>query len=78
MREFLDARPDKNQSELAALTAALKRSQWSGETKVAVAARVKAQMQQAGKWKETSEKKNPLKDHDHQDTLQVMKWLAGQ
>ena len=78
MREFFDARADKNQSELAVLTGALKRGHWSGELKIAIAAHVKAEMQQAQKWKERTEKKNPLKDHDHQDTLQVMKWLAGQ
>jgi CRISPR-associated protein Cmr6 len=78
MREFLYARIDKNQSELAALTGALKRGQWDGDTKLAIAQHVKALMHQAGKWKERSEKKNPQKDHDHQDTLLVMKWLAGQ
>ena len=78
MHEFLDTRADKNQSELSALSSALKRGQWSGELKIAVAAHVKSAMQQAQKWKEKTEKKNPLKDHDHQDTLQVMKWLAGQ
>ena len=78
MREFLDTRTDKNQSELAALTGALKRGQWSGETKVAVARHVNALMHKAGKWKERSEKKNPQKDHDHQETLLVMKWLTGQ
>ena len=77
MHEFLDTRADKNQSELSALSSALKRGQWSGELKIAVAAHVKSAMQQAQKWKEKTEKKNPLKDHDHQDTLQVMKWLAG-
>ena len=78
MREFLDARADKNQSDLSALSAALKRGQWSGDLKVSIATHVKTGMQQAQKWKEKTEKKNPLKDHDHQDTLQVMKWLAGQ
>ena len=78
IREFLDSRTDKNQSELAALISALKRDQWSGETKVAVAAHVKSEMQSLRKWKERTEKKNPQKDHDHQDTLLVMKWLAGQ
>ncbi len=74
--EYLDARPDKNQSESAALFAALKRGEWSGETRLVAAGQVKASMQAARKWKEKSEKKNPQKDHDHQDTLLVMKWLA--
>ena len=78
MREVLDARADQNQSELSALSAALRQGAWSGELKIAVALHVKQAMQQAQKWKERSEKKNPLKDHDHQETLLVMKWLAGQ
>lgn len=78
MQEILDGRADKNQSELSALSAALRRGAWSGELKIAVALHVKQAMQQAQKWKERSEKKNPLKDHDHQETLLVMKWLAGQ
>ena len=76
--EFLHSRPDKNQPELAALLSALKRGQWGGETQAAVAAHVKREMQRAGKWKEKSEKKNPQKDHDHQDTLLVMQCMATQ
>ena len=45
---------------------------------MAVAEHVKTVMQQARKRKEKSEKKSPLKEHDHQDTLQAMKCLAGQ
>ncbi len=78
IREFLDSRADKSPSEMAALRTALKDGKWTGEIKVAVADHVKVMMQNAGKWKENTEKKNPLKDHDHQDTLLVMKWLAGQ
>ena len=78
IREFLDARADMNQSELSALSAALKRGQWSGDLKIAIALHVKVEMQHAQKWKERTEKKSPLKDHDHQDTLAVLKWLAGE
>ena len=28
------------------------------------------------RWKETSEKKNPAKDRDHQSTLRIMDWLS--
>ena len=77
MREFLDSRVDKNQPELAALLAALKGGQWDGETRQGVASHLKSEMVLAHKWKETSEKKNPQKDHDHQNTLVVMRWLAG-
>lgn len=78
IREFVDARPDRNQSELSALLGALKRSHWSGESKVIVAERVKSMMQAAKRWKEKSEKKNPDKDNDYQDTLRVITWIKGQ
>lgn len=76
--EYLHRRPDKSQPDLAALLVALRRGEWSGELKSAIAAHVKSEMQHARRWKEKTEKKNPLKDHDHQDTLLVMKCLAGQ
>lgn len=78
IRVFLDARQDKNQPELSALLVGLKRGQWSGESKIAVAERARAMMQTAKKWKEKSEKKNPEKDNDYQDTLKVMAWIKGQ
>lgn len=77
IRELLDGRPDKNQSELSALIGALKKDHWTGEEKIAVAGKVKALMQMGKKWREKSEKKNPAKDNDHQDTLKVMGWLDG-
>lgn len=78
MREILDARPDKNQTELSALLGALKKGQWTGDSRIAVAERVKTMMQAVKKWKEKSEKKNPDKDNDYQDTLKIMAWLKGQ
>ena len=77
LAEFFDARQDRNATELSTLFTALKRGQWSGETKLAAAARVQALMQQAKKWKERTEKRNPEKDHDYQDTLLVLGWLKG-
>lgn len=77
MREFLDARPDKNQTELSALLGALKKGQWTGDSRIAVAERVKTMLQAVKKWKEKSEKKNPDKDNDYQDTLKVMVWIRG-
>ena len=38
---------------------------------------VKERMEFAKKWKEKSEKKNPAKDRDYQDTLKVRQWIAG-
>ncbi len=77
IQELLDARVDKNQSELAALMSALKSGRHSSEVRMVMARQVQAALRQAGKWREKTEKKNPLKDHDHQDTLRVIKWLAG-
>ncbi|PKO60587.1 MAG: type III-B CRISPR module RAMP protein Cmr6 [Betaproteobacteria bacterium HGW-Betaproteobacteria-17] len=77
IREFLDARPDKNQTELSALFSGLKRGEWSGDVKLEIARHVEQLMRDAKKWKEKSEKKNPDKDHDYQDTLKVNAWLSG-
>lgn len=76
MQEFLDARVDKNQPELSALIGGLKKGVWCGNVKVEIAQHVKQLMVTARKWKEKSEKKNPAKDNDHQDTLVVMKCLS--
>ncbi len=78
MRKFLDARPDKNQTELSALPGALKKGKWTGDSRIAVAEHVKTMMQAVKKWKEKSEKKNPDKDNDYQDTLKITAWLKGQ
>ncbi len=77
IREFLDARTDKNQPEVSALMQGLKTSRWSGDEKREVARQVRAIMQAAKKWKEKSEKKNPDKDRDFQDSLQVRRWIDG-
>ena len=76
--KFLDVRKDRNMPEMAALMGAMKKDNWSGEMKVGVARHLKMLMEKAGKWKEKSEKKNPDKDHDYQDTLRVTKWLGGE
>lgn len=78
IREFLDARQDKNQPDLSALIGGLKKGRWSGVNKIAVAERAKTMMLSAKKWREKSEKKNPDKDNDYQDTLKVMAWIKGQ
>lgn len=76
MQEFLDARTDKNQPELSTLLGGLKKGAWSGAVKTEIALHMKQMMMSAKKWKEKSEKKNPAKDNDHQDTLVVMKCLS--
>jgi len=74
-QEFLDARADKNQPELSALLGGLKKAVWAGNVRSEIAHHVKQLMIKNKKWKEKSEKKNPTKDNDHQDTLTVMKCL---
>lgn len=77
IQEFLDARTDKNQPELSALLGGLKKGVWSGDIQTEIAQHVKQLMRDTKKWKEKSEKKNPAKDNDYQDTLVVMKYLAS-
>ncbi|EQD76962.1 CRISPR-associated RAMP Cmr6 family protein [mine drainage metagenome] len=77
IREFLDARCDKNQSEIAALIGAVKQGHWHGEERTAVAIWLRTAMQRNKKWKESSCRKNPAKDHDYQDTLLIKEWLNG-
>lgn len=77
-QDFLDQRADKNQPELSALIGALKKGIWSGDIQLEIAQHTKTQMVAAKKWKEASEKKNPAKDNDHQDTLAVRQWLTVQ
>lgn len=74
---FLDTRTNKNQSELSALLGGLKQGKFDGEHKLEIARHAEAQMRAAKKWKEKSEKKNPDKDNDYQDTLKVMAWRDG-
>ena len=75
-QQFLDARVDKNQPELSAFLGGLKKGIWSGDTKSEIAQHVKQLMIKDKKWKEKSEKRNPAKDNDHQDTLLVMTCLS--
>lgn len=78
IRIFLDARPDKNQSEISAVIGAVKQGRWQGEEKVAVARWLKARMQsEKGQWKESSQAKRPEKDREYQNTLLVKDWLEG-
>ena len=77
IQAFLDARADKGQPAISALTGALKTTRWQGDTHREVAVWLQAEMRRVNKWKEKSEKKNPDKDNDHQDTLRVMAWLKS-
>ncbi len=72
--DIFDQRIDKNQDERAVLFSALKNGQWP-EYRLAIAQRLRTLMQKEGRWREKTEKRNPEKDHHHQETLQVLKWL---
>ncbi len=78
IQEVLEARTDKNMTEIAAIIQAVKDELWRGQDKITVAEELKARMQKAKQWRETSAKKRPAKDKDHQNTLRVMAWLTGQ
>lgn len=77
MQEVINARP-QGQPELKALFNEFKQKRWQGEEAIAVANRLKTQMQQEKRWKEKSEKKKPEKDEDYQMTLAVLAALRGQ
>ncbi len=40
-------------------------------------AELSRKMQRENRWKETSRKRIPARDRDHQNTLRVKKWLSG-
>ena len=76
VQEALDARPDRNASELSVLLKWLKSGSGLDAALLPTAAEMaRAQMQAAKKWVEKSTKKNPDKDHDHQDTKAVLAHL---
>jgi len=76
--DFLDTRPDKNQSAISAVIGAVKQGRWQGDDKAAVARWLKARMHgEKGQWKEASQAKKPEKDREYQNTLLVMGWLNG-
>lgn len=77
IQEFLDTRPDKNQSELSALLSATKQGRFDPIGKAEVAKRIRDRMQAQKRWREKSEAKKPEKDRDYQDTLLVKSWLEG-
>lgn len=78
IRLFLDARPNKNQSEISAVIGAVKQGLWQGEQKIAVARWLEQKMRATkGEWKESSQAKKPEKDREYQNTLLVKGWLEG-
>lgn len=74
----IDARPDKNQNDIAYVISQMKQSRWQGAEKQRVAQWLQTRMQATkGQWKPTSQAKKPEKDREHQNTLLVMQWLKG-
>lgn len=73
--EVFEADSDPGKSDGTKLFTALKQGKWQGEEARMIAEKVKAELVAAGKWKETSTKKNPAKDHDHQKSLEVLKFM---
>jgi len=74
MAEFFDSRVDKNQDQRAVFFSALKGGKL-GEHRVVVALHLKELMLAQKRWKESTEKKNPDKDPQYKETLQVKEWL---
>lgn len=76
VQEALDARADRNASELSLLLKWIKSGSGIETTLLPAAAEMaREQMIAARKWVERSTKKNPEKDRDHQDTQAVLKRL---
>jgi len=76
--QTMDERTDKNLSELPMLMGLVKQSKVPNGLRAALIPRIRDLMVASKKWKEKSEKKNPEKDGDYQDTLKVQAWLKSQ
>jgi len=75
--EVLKANKDPNKKEYLVLLNAVKmEKRWQDDDRHVVVERIKAMMQQVGVWKETTNKKNPLKDKEFQNTQEVKKLLS--
>jgi CRISPR-associated protein Cmr6 len=70
-------RTDENKSDISVIRSALREKRWDGAIKIEIARILEQKMRQEKKWKEKSEKKNPDKDYDLKNTLEVLAWLEG-
>lgn len=78
IQEIADARIDRGQSEISFILNKVKQGHWSGEEKIKVAHWLEKKMHSAvGQWKEQTQKRNPERDKEYQNTLLVKGWLAG-
>ena len=74
--EAIAAKP-KEQKDAGAVFNAVKNAGLQSESLREAAEKLKALMQRDAVWKETSNAKKPEKDREHQQTLQVLKWLGA-
>ena len=68
----------KNMPPCTAVYKELESGRWAGDAKKEVAAWLQRTMLAEKRWKEESKKKRPERDADHQRTLIVKRWLAGE
>jgi CRISPR-associated protein Cmr6 len=76
--QAVEERTDKNLGELPMLMGLMKQSKVPNALRTALIDRIRDLMVASKKWKEKSEKRNPEKDGDYQDTLKVQAWLKSQ
>ena len=70
-------RKEKSMSGVSAVIQTARGDRWTGAERVEVARWLEKELKKQKAWKETSEKKNVLKDKAYQNTLLVQKWLEG-
>lgn len=70
-------RKEKSMSGVSAVIQAARGDRWTGAEKVEVARWLEKKLKEQKTWKETSGKRNVLKDKAYQNTLLVQKWLEG-
>ena len=78
IEEILDNRPDKKMQEITVIMQHVRNGRWAGEARIEVAEWLRNRMLREHRWKERSGAKNPAKDRDHQRTLLIKRWLAGE
>lgn len=77
LAEAMDTPQFKGQARRAVLFQLLKQNKITGDDRDPAVLALKDLMQVEKRWRETSTKKDPSKDHEYQDTLTAKGWLAG-
>ncbi len=76
LQEIADSSKDPNIKPWILWLKQLEAGRWGDPDQArGVAERIRAAMQADGRWRPETHKKNPVKDHDHQNTLLVLKYL---